>query len=452
MKDRLLVLIAVPTIAVIAGTIASAQERSELDTLSFRPLSAAAAGAGTLPQADPDQGEPSEPPDGPELADVRTALDDIDAEIAANGEHSAGLVPLYTRLAAIYREIGEPADAIAALELAQDNVRRRRGLHSLDQAELIERMIAIRQASAPDGLAIELEADLRELVQRNPGHPRNPALLTAAADRQMAVANYLLINGLPPVININVNNAGLPGQFPYSRPRTALEVAGSMLRQARSSYRWAMQEAIAEGTSTLSGLFELEDKLLDSYYFELVHPELHGGGRYDRASAQLRYRGIAALDAKLRNVRSFRGTPQAVTNTLIEIADWHLMMGAFGYAMDRYQEAVDYLQAQEDSEGLVRTIFAPPSPVPLPAFVPADTAYARSGAVRGFIDVEIEISRFGRVRGVTVTGQSANATEAIERRLKRFVYQTRFRPRFVDGEWRRDDRFEIRYQFSYLDT
>ena len=89
------------------------------------------------------------------------------------------------------------------------------------------------------------------------------------------------------------------------------------------------------------------------------------------------------------------------------------------------------------------------APVPLPDFAANLNVFADQSDVYGYIDVEVEVNRFGGVRQVDVIGQSDNSSEAIERRLKRFVYQSRFRPRYIDGDWLRSDRFTQRYVFGY---
>jgi hypothetical protein len=94
-------------------------------------------------------------------------------------------------------------------------------------------------------------------------------------------------------------------------------------------------------------------------------------------------------------------------------------------------------------------MFSPQTPVPLPALASQANVFSGLSDERGYIDVEIMINRFGGVRSVEVKGGSDNASEVIQRHLRRFVYQSRFRPRWVNGEWQREDRFVQRYEFGY---
>ncbi|HEY5667442.1 MAG TPA: tetratricopeptide repeat protein [Gammaproteobacteria bacterium] len=457
--------ISVFLLVAIPAACAGAQEWRTLDSLTFIVVGAesvsisenAAAGS-TGESAQPDDGSGAEAAgtvaDDPDalLARIRSGLDSIEAEQSLNGENSPGLVPLLTELAEIYHEIGDYGDAMAALEQAQQIVRRAEGLYSLEQALVIEPMIEIQMAIAPTEQATELEMRLRDLVLRNPGDPRNIDIMMGMAGRQMGIVDYLLVNGLPPEFVLNID-AGVGPQGPRFTPtRTTRSVAASMLRRARSSYALAMNEAINHGLGDIPLLLELEDSIIDSFYFELTNPKLHRGGRPYSISGQLQFGGRNALAAKLANSRLYPGTPEAVTAAMLELADWDLMFLAFGRAMDRYDSALGYLRSRGADAEQVAAVFSPAAPIPLPASTPGLNNHNGPGEVRGHFDLEVDINRFGRVRSLRIIDQSPNATSVIERRLRRFVYQSRFRPRYVDGEWLRRDRFRIRYEFSYSTT
>lgn len=443
-------------LAVLPFAIATAQDWSELATLSFtpivsdRPVAAGTSGSTTSPAVSASAEDDRAP--AQVIARIEAAVSAIDSEKLENGEYSPALLPLYRTLAGIYLEIDGYGDAIDVLEQAQQVVRRHQGLYSLDQAGLIEEMIDIDLAVTPNEESLEREDVLRELVERNPGDPRNAGILTRMAGRQQDVADYVLIHGVEPELTLNVSMNGLnPGR---SSPPTARSIAGSMLRQARASYGYAMRAALYDGQAELSQLFELEDSIIDTYYFELMNPQLRRGWGPSRGQgAGSLYAGATnTLEAKLSNIRRFSGSPEAITRALIEIADWDLMFRRFGHAMKGYQDALDYLRAESGDEQRVAAIFSPEAPVPLPALASNANVYDGKGNVHGFFDVEIEINRFGGVRDIVVTGRSENATDAIERRLRRFVYLSRFRPRYVNGEWRRTDRFALRYDFGYTSS
>jgi len=430
-----------------------AQEWYELNTLTFTPVSAnstlssaAASEAGAAGAA----GRPlSGPDDQSAFAGILAAIAAVDEEQVANGENSPGLVPLLRELARLYRESGDYPDALVALERAQDIVRRWEGLYSLEQVELIEAMIEIEMAIVPSEESDSREFYLRQLVQRNPGDPRNVEILTEMAGRQMDVARYVLVNGVPPEFVITSSVTPRSAFMPLPPSRTTGSVATSMLRRARASYAGAMQEALASGQETVSRLLELEGSIIDTFYFELMNPKLRRRDQPHWAVGALRFGGRRALEARLDNSRRFPGTPEAVSNALLELADWHLMFGAFGDAMDTYQAALANLEDHGVPDDQVMALFSPETPVALPAISSNINVYSSHNDAGGFIDVELEINRFGRVRDIEVVGVSGAAADAVVRRLRRFVYKSRFRPRYVDGDWLRSDRFVQRYEFGY---
>lgn len=439
-------------LGVLPGASATAQDWSELDTLTFMPVLSDRAAVTATQAAAGGPSQRDEPPPARVIARIEAAVEAIEAEQAEIGEYSLTLIPLYRALADIYLEVEGYSDAIAVLEEAQSVVRRNLGLYSLDQAALIEEMIEIEMAIAPSEQSLERESYLRELVQRNPQDDRNVAILTRMAGRQMAVVEHLLVNGIEPELIVNVNMIEGP-RLPFRSTPTTRSMAASMLRDARASYRAAMRQALREGQAELPQLFELEDSIIDTFYFELMNPKLRrGAGSYYRRGGANYGGGIAVLTAQLSNIRRYAGTPEAVAAATLEVADWHLMFGRFGAAMQIYDEALRDLRAETGDEARVAAVFSPDAPTPLPAVALNANVFDDLSNVEGFIDVEIEINRFGGARDVVVIGRSDTASAAIEKRLKRFVYQSRFRPRYVDGEWLSSDRFTLRYEFGYRAT
>lgn len=408
------------------------------------------------------------------MASIRSNLQAIEQEQAANGSNSANLIPLLESLAGIYQDIGDYEGANLALERARHLVRVHDGLYSLEQAGIVEQMIDNDIEISPGERFAELEMSLSELIRRHPDDPRVVEVLAGQAERDMALARYLLMHGVPPELVINAGYAGTSGLFagaeyagtpglfagagfslagPFRRepPRTARFMANSMLNRARSGYGSAMAAALHGDSLDVPRLLEIEDHIIQTYYFELMNAGLRHHRQSYANNGRLRRAGIQALTAKLENSRRYPGTPVAVTEARLELADWHLMFHSFGHAMQSYEAAREYLAAEADA-AIVAGVFSPESPVPLPAFSPNESVYADAGDVHGYVDVSIEINRYGGARNVEILGHSANASAAIARRLKRHICQSRFRPRFVDGAWLHSDRFRLRYRFSYLNS
>ncbi len=86
--------------------------------------------------------------------------------------------------------------------------------------------------------------------------------------------------------------------------------------------------------------------------------------------------------------------------------------------------------------------------LPFPVLPESIVGTVQDRVLRGYIDASVEITRFGDVKRVEVLGRSATVSKGIEEDLKRYVTAQTFRPRFVNGELPRSDRFAARFYFD----
>jgi hypothetical protein len=70
-------------------------------------------------------------------------------------------------------------------------------------------------------------------------------------------------------------------------------------------------------------------------------------------------------------------------------------------------------------------------------------------AHHGYVDAAIEVGPYGNTRNVDVLARSPDTPKIIEKRLRQNLERNRFRPRFVDGELVRSDRFAARFYYDY---
>ncbi len=183
------------------------------------PVSDATHGSGVS-----ERGAPREDAQQPESREELTAavaaqLDGIEAEQAQSGERSPELIAKLTALASTYLKLGDPASADAALEHAIEIARINFGLHSLDQAEVVESLVATRQTSGDYGGAAEKRRYLRELVGRNSDDPRVVGILTEMAAQEMGNARRLV---------------GMPARAKLASRRVSTASCGSRVRHLRS--------------------------------------------------------------------------------------------------------------------------------------------------------------------------------------------------------------------------
>lgn len=422
----------------VVETAAWAEIRDTLDAPNeYRIPTSPLAGAGQPPLPDAERERIT--------ASIDTQLLAIDEERTQNGVRSPALVAKLTRLAELYGEVGDHLFAVAALNDALQIERINHGLHSIGQVDVVERMIENQAAMGEFEEAEYWQSYMLELTWRSPGDPRVPGILTAIADQQLDRAAFELERGTQPVFSITTGfsiSRPAGAEIPWIRP----SAARGLVLQARRNYRGALQSAIASGEYEVPELLELESRLVDTFYYELTQSRLGGSTRRSPGSPFGGARRV--LEAKISNARSFKD-PLAVVLAMMELGDWNLMYSLNGHALDDYRDAYDYALAHGVPDATLAAVFSPAAPVPLPAFGPFDMRYDPERDYDGYIDVAIGTSRYGESKDVDILETSAHDSKPIERRLRRQIAQTNYRPRFVDGELARSDRFTLRYYYVY---
>jgi len=92
----------------------------------------------------------------------------------------------------------------------------------------------------------------------------------------------------------------------------------------------------------------------------------------------------------------------------------------------------------------VAQLFAPATPIVLPAFQPNPLLRDETRAATGYIDVAFEITKYGRSRAVEIL-DAANADNAAKQDVMALVRASRYRPRLTDGAFADATPVRIRY-------
>jgi hypothetical protein len=376
-------------------------------------------------------------------AEIDKQLALLGAAESQNGERApAALDPLLS-LAELYRARGDQTAASAALEQAIHIFRVNSGLYALDQAGAVESLIASKEAAGQDDEAATLRDYLHELVWRNTDDPRATDVLTRLADDEMAAARRLLDE--PPIPEIEVRS-----EVAAAGPRAPLirSPALKALLAARRHYNEAIRIGNRNGNQSIGESFALEDRLVDTVYFELVHPELryYEDGLH-QAPQLVRSIGLKVLKAKVANSEAFQRSNVDVARALIELGDWYLIFADNGVALDQYQQAYDLLLKEDVPQDAIAALVSPPIPELLPAAERLPDEPDRTP--RGYVDVAVTLGRFGTATDVELLAASPGTARTTERRLQQYINRSRFRPRFVDGQLARSDRFTARFYYDY---
>jgi tetratricopeptide (TPR) repeat protein len=231
------------------------------------------------------------------------------------------------------------------------------------------------------------------------------------------------------------------------------DMALSAFRRARRLYSDALQRMLESGGYSSGDLLAIEQKLIDSYWFELEHTELYPPRSADRRRANPRTlvygTGTSTLEARVVHLMSRGSSAVEIANALMAVGDWHLLFSGNGRALAMYRDAYDLLARGDAPTDTWTGIVFPETPVILAQLAEDDSSeFDPAHIYSGYIDVAIETGRFGQVKEAEIVGTSAGTSAEVERRARTHVFGTRFRPRFEDGQPLRSDRFTLRYYYD----
>ena len=438
------------------GACSTAQGQAPPDLLAglvFWPQPLASAALPLDPHGGPRETGVSHPAteaaDPAALREAATArLDTITQEEALNGERSPALIDELVSLAGTYRELGELDSAAATLDRAIWIARVNFGLYSLDQVDAVEFLAAVKSANGHYAQAAEQRDYLRDLARRNADDPRVVGILNGLATAEMAAARELL--DVPAPAQFIVNQSTEDGGPPVEPPKKpALEA----FQAARADYIATLQAALRTRTGNARDWWALENVLADTAYFEYAHPELFGPkknviGTHYMIPPPAILASTEILRNRVRDSAQFGAQPLEIIKAILEFGDWYLVHSTFGSALNEYEVARDLLVKQNVPRETIDEMLSPDLPPVIPV-LPANIAGIPRDRARGYIDASVEITRFGIVRRMAVLARSPGTSRAIERRFRRYLYSARFRPRFVNDELARSDRFKARFYFDY---
>ena len=419
------------------------------------------------------------PCEAAESGDDEPFLGQIQEILSRDGPYSIDLLEPLTRLAVLYRESDDLSFALASLEQAVQILRVNRGLHTLDQVPLVRQIIRIEEARGNAEGAWDRQQDLLALLRRYPHDLRIVPVLRELADEEMKVLNEFIDHEKPPEVVFGCFYQEWPGSDAGDcHAGSRRTVVQGLLAEAQRNYADAIGVLLHHGLYDSEELRELEldllrgvDLLRSLYDSNRSYPPPMVPGFLGASSIEpwrSRIAPIAALaqwkarqlevsappnsgNSATKHVRlmspyhrgreSLRRLYQYDTasgrplvsqvESLVRLADWDLLYSRNGRAVDAYAAAYRMLEQAGASPSSIERLFAPPTPVVLPAFQPNPLAND-AGQAGGYVDVAFEITRYGRARAIEVR-RAENAAEGALDRLVGIVKSSRFRPRVTDG-------------------
>jgi hypothetical protein len=381
--------------------------------------------------------------------------EDIRAAIEEGGPQSAALIDSLTELAVLYEAEGDHALATAALEEARHVVRANYGLHTLDQAPLLQQALENQQALGNFAMVQALEEELLVLANRHPADLRTAAIHRNIGERRMNLLERFLAEEYPAEIY------GESGLFSLSRNGVVAE----LVLEAQVHYADAAAVILRNGLYSSAELRGLEMEIVRANDLFRQRPKTRliligeeprayasATSGYlrtapDRARAAYQvgresYRRIIAYDEMAFGSSAEEGALRSRLDAYLQLADWDLLYSVNGEAFDQYEDVHALLATTDFAEPLIAEIFAPAMPIVLPTFLPNPLATSASAH---YIDVGFEVTKFGEGRRVEILGASPSVPDAAKDELAALIKGSRFRPRVTDGELGRASPVVVRY-------
>ena len=425
----------------------------DLSHLEFVPALPAGAAPASAPRA-PARPKPQKV-DRAELDKAVTEqLDLIQSEEDANGKYSKDLATELLSLAVLYQQRGDHILAIPVLERARQIIRYNEGLYSLDQVPMVERTLASRDA-LHDGVVDQTEDQLLELARKNPGDARVADIYYELANRRIGTVEKFLTDPSQE-LTVTLSIDGLAQHH-----ETPEETALSNLDGARDNYAQAIRSVVRHRSPDGPSLTDVEAGLVRSYYIEAQNvgklsplaaqtDSRLGKPRYQEGiRAALHERGVESYWRRMRfSVKADRPESEIAAEQL-ELGDWHLLFDQNALAFATYRNARLLLERSGATTEEVRKFFSPTSPTVLPTFAGGFVGPDEAAAYRGYMDVAIALNDVGKVTHFVLTGKSPETPDEVVHRLKRYLAESRFRPRFDGDGWAPEDRVSLRYYFAY---
>jgi hypothetical protein len=429
------------------------------------------------------------------LTDDDWDLDQIQQILSRDGPYSLDLLRPLSRLGLLYQEGEDYALALVTLERARHIVRVNYGLHSLDQVAVIRQLIRVEEARGNHEGAWDRQQELLKLLRRHPDDVRTVPVLREIADRQMEVLRSVIAGERPPEVILGCYYKQWPTQGDGScEAGSRSTVVQGMLAEAQRTYLEAIAVMLRQGHYESDELRELElavlrgVDLMRSRYTRgpaarpvPMAPAYIGASNIEPwrsrmaavvqlANWELPYPSEPSLQAddngndftkhahfmdpyhrgrqSLRRLYAYGAASSESSveqaEAVAQMADWDLLYSHNSRAVESYDVARAMLDEAGAPAASIEQMFAPATPIVLPAFQPNPLERDETRAATGYIDVAFEITKYGRSRAIEIL-DAANASHAQQRDLIGVIRTNRYRPQLTDGVFADVTPIRLRY-------
>lgn len=420
------------------------------------------------------EGEISSLPSQAISNNIQQYSDQLERIETDSGPFADDLYETLLDLARQYQQLGDHKQAIETFERAEYVSRINHGLFHPEQFSSIEGLIKSYLATGDVVNANEKQRYLIYLSEQYFG-PHNLNVLPSIinlAEQNMDAYKHVMESPVMPTISFSASMG--QGMQRSSQPSQRQMAFGS-LYQAQQNYFRAIATLLDNKQFFDPLLIKLEYQYLETLLLQsfrssiLMEPDYYfsekrySTGSRIRTNLNRRYSsgykfGNNAFQRLLIYISNNpRADANQLINTLVKYGDWHMLFGRTRSAIEKYSEVYQLLQTLNLQTEELENFFRPAIPVHLPLITAKPNSRDKFGISAeeslehaGYIDIAFTISRFGRASKFETLGMSETASRAIERRLKRYLRNSPFRPRIGNDGSVTSERITLRYYFSYV--
>jgi hypothetical protein len=242
------------------------------------------------------------------------------------------------------------------------------------------------------------------------------------------------------------------------------------LYEARTNYVSAIKTLLDQSNFTHPELMELERKLLTNFLLSmhreniLYEPDFYLTRKKSKTASRLNQNAIEmrasedyllGLESHKRRmaylVRDANRTPDQLVTAMLEAADWDLLFEHKTEAADQYNAAYTFFSENPLFDQSAHNAMYPAIPVVLPTYLPAPNSREKLGIAAdakvnyfGYIDMSFSLTKFGKARRIKQIGKGGEVTPNMEIRLKQYLRNILFRPRYLGNKVDTSE-FTLRY-------
>ena len=370
----------------------------------------------------------------------------VDAETVA-GAWDNGLVEQLSALGSLQMEQGNHTGAIETHERAIHVQRINAGLHTIDQAPLVERMIDSYVAMRDWSKADTYHNYLFFIQQRTYGST-DPRLIPALGDlANWHIRAFDLRQGQSLAMRLS------SAQMLFA---TAAQLVDMHFGKDDARYV-EFQRSLARSAWLVA---QNEDLLreLDRAQFRAPQEALRDAIMID-TTLPIRPVGYRAGEDALRNIIAYylvREDAEQIAEATAQLADWFLLFNRRGQARETYRQAWDALADLENADEARQRLFGQVREIPVygaddNGWMVENLGFMADEDEASFdhVDLAFDVTQWGEVRNIQTLSEQSESTGSQHGWVRRSVRDTTFRPVLEAGDAVRsaENRFRFRYWY-----